>query len=45
VEGQGLSEAALVVLLGVPGEQVRSNLLDLTKEGFLRESEGGYTIA
>jgi len=45
VEGGGLSEAALVEILGAPGEKVRANLSDLAREGFVRESEEGYTIA
>jgi A/G-specific adenine glycosylase len=45
VDGNALSEAAVAESVGAPEEKVRKNLLDLYREGFLRESEEGYTIA
>jgi A/G-specific adenine glycosylase len=45
VDGNVLSEKALAESVDAPEEKVRRNLLDLYREGFLRESEEGYTIA
>lgn len=45
VSETGLSEAELMERLGASEEKVRTNLLGLAKEGFIRESEEGYTIA
>lgn len=44
VERKALPEAVLVDLLCSPEEKVRRNLGDLQREGFVRESEEGYTI-
>ena len=44
VAGRTLSEASLIGLLQSPAEKVRRNLNDLQSEGFVRESEEGYTI-
>jgi A/G-specific adenine glycosylase len=45
VEGKTLSEAGLTQNMGAAREKIRKILLDLQKEGFLRESEEGYIIA
>ena len=45
VSGKGYSEAELVEHLGTPEEKVRTNLLELAREGFVRETGEGYTIA
>ncbi|MGD0662466.1 MAG: A/G-specific adenine glycosylase [Syntrophorhabdales bacterium] len=44
VERIALPEAALIDLVRSPAEKVRKNLGDLQREGFVRESEEGYTI-
>ncbi len=44
VGGKTLPEAVLIDLLHSPEEKVRRNLRDLQGEGFVRESEEGYTI-
>jgi len=44
VEKRALPGAVLVDLLGSPEEKVLRNLGDLQREGFVRESEEGYTI-
>ena len=44
VDGKTLPEAVLIDLLQSPEEKVRRNLGDLQSEGFVRESEEGYTI-
>lgn len=45
VAGKGLSEAELTRQIGATAEKVRANLQDLAREGFVRESAEGYTIA
>jgi A/G-specific adenine glycosylase len=45
VNGNVLSEDALTRSVEAPEERIRKNLADLYREGFLRESEEGYTIA
>ena len=44
VERRALPESALIDLVRSPVEKVRKNLGDLQREGFVRESEEGYTI-
>jgi A/G-specific adenine glycosylase len=45
VNGNALSEDALTRSVDAPEERIRKNVADLYREGFLRESEEGYTIA
>jgi A/G-specific adenine glycosylase len=45
VSGRAFSEAELTEGLGTSEEKVRANLLDLAREGFVRETKEGYTIA
>lgn len=45
VSGKALPEAELVGHIGTTVEKVRTNLLELAKEGFVRETAEGYTIA
>jgi A/G-specific adenine glycosylase len=44
IEKKALPETVLVDLVRSPEEKVRKNLGDLQREGFVRESEEGYTI-
>ena len=44
-DGGPLSEAVLAESIGAPEAQVRKGIAGLYREGFLRESEEGYTIA
>lgn len=44
-EGPPLTRSALAAATGAPGERIEQALADLEKEGFIRESEGTYTIA
>jgi A/G-specific adenine glycosylase len=45
VGAKALCEAELVEHLGTSEEKVRANLLELAREGFVRETVEGYTIA